>query len=38
MLAQILGGGTTSFLTEKLQFDKQIATYSGAFYNGAIAG
>ena len=36
MLAQILGGGTTSFLTEKLQFEKQIVTYSGAFYNGAM--
>tara|TARA_R110002049_G_scaffold44333_5_gene129966 strand:- start:18306 stop:19646 length:1341 start_codon:yes stop_codon:yes gene_type:complete len=33
MLSQILGGGTTSFLTEKLQFDSQIATYTGAFYN-----
>jgi zinc protease len=34
MLAEILGGGTTSFLTEELQFDSQIATYSGAFYRG----
>ncbi len=33
MLAEILGGGTTSYLAEKLQFDTQIATYSGAFYN-----
>jgi zinc protease len=34
LLSEILGGGTTSFLTEKLQFDTQVATYTGAFYNG----
>ena len=34
ILAEILGGGTTSFLTEKLQFDQQIAVFSGAFYRG----
>jgi zinc protease len=34
LLAEILGGGTTSFLTEKLQFEQQIAVYSGVFYNG----
>jgi len=34
MLSEILGGGTTSFLAEALQFDTQIATYSGAFYRG----
>ncbi|MGC1496143.1 MAG: pitrilysin family protein [Sulfitobacter sp.] len=34
MLSEILGGGTTSYLTEKLQFDTQIATYTGAFYRG----
>jgi zinc protease len=34
MLAEILGGGTTSVLTEKLQFDSQVATYTGAFYRG----
>ncbi|MEO0939316.1 MAG: pitrilysin family protein [Pseudomonadota bacterium] len=34
MLAEILGGGTTSFLTEKLQFDSQVAVYAGAFYRG----
>ncbi|MHA6263028.1 M16 family metallopeptidase [Arenibacterium sp. CAU 1754] len=34
LLSEILGGGTTSFLTEKLQFDQKIAVYSGAFYNG----
>ncbi|GLQ28680.1 M16 family metallopeptidase [Sulfitobacter pacificus] len=35
ILAEILGGGTTSVLAEKLQFDEQIATYTGAFYRGA---
>lgn len=35
ILAQILGGGTTSYFAEKLQFDTQIATYTGAFYRGA---
>jgi len=34
MLAEILGGGTTSFLTEKLQFDTQTATYTTAGYSG----
>ena len=34
ILAEILGGGTTSFLAEKLQFDTQVATYTGAFYRG----
>ena len=34
ILAEILGGGTTSYLTEKLQFDTQVATYTGAFYRG----
>lgn len=34
LLAEILGGGTTSVLAEKLQFDQQIVTYSGAFYRG----
>ena len=34
ILAEILGGGTTSYLTEKLQFDTQVAVYSGAFYSG----
>ncbi|MDW4498393.1 pitrilysin family protein [Sulfitobacter sp. D35] len=34
LLADILGGGTTSFLTEQLQFDSRVATYSGAFYRG----
>ena len=34
LLAEILGGGTTSFLTEKLQFDTKTAVYTGAFYCG----
>ena len=34
LLAEILGGGTTSFLTEKLQFDTKTAVYTGAFYGG----
>ena len=34
MLAEILGSGTTSYFTDKLQFETQIATYTGAFYRG----
>jgi zinc protease len=34
LLAELLGGGTTSYMTEKLQFEEQIAVYSGAFYRG----
>lgn len=34
LLAEILGGGTTSFLAEKLQFDQPVAVWSGAFYSG----
>lgn len=33
-LAEVLGGGTTSYLTEKLQFDTQTVVYAGAFYSG----
>ncbi len=33
-LAEILGGGTTSYLAEKLQFDTQTVVYVGAFYSG----
>lgn len=33
MLAELLGGGPTSWLTEKLQFETQKAVYSGAFYD-----
>jgi zinc protease len=35
-LADILGGGTTSFLAEKLQFDSQIATFTAAYYRGGM--
>jgi len=35
ILAEILGGGTTSYFAEKLQFDTQVATYTGAFYRGS---
>ena len=34
LLAKILGGGQTSVLNVKLQFDSQIAVYTGAFYGG----
>lgn len=34
ILAEILGGGTTSYFADKLQFDSSVATYSGAFYRG----
>ncbi|WP_372884112.1 M16 family metallopeptidase [Shimia sp.] len=34
ILAEILGGGTTSILTEKLQFDRQLAVYTSAHYRG----
>ena len=31
-LAEVFGGGTNSFLTTELEFNAQIATYSGSFY------
>ncbi|MFD0859342.1 M16 family metallopeptidase [Roseovarius aquimarinus] len=34
ILAEILGGGTTSLMAEKLQFDEQIAVQSAAWYDG----
>lgn len=34
LLAELLGGGTTSYLNEKLQFDQQKVVYTGAFYRG----
>lgn len=34
LLSEILGGGTTSYLAEKLQFDEQLAVYTWAFYGG----
>ena len=33
LLSEILGGGQTSVLTQKLQFEPQTAVYAGAFYN-----
>lgn len=32
ILAELLGGGQTSYMSEKLQFDSQVAVYTGAFY------
>lgn len=34
MLAEVLGGGTTSYLAEKLQFESQKAVHSVAYYRG----
>nr|WP_319947103.1 pitrilysin family protein [uncultured Shimia sp.] len=34
MLAEILGGGSTSVLNQKLQFEQQKVIYAGAFYGG----
>ncbi|MCT4558162.1 MAG: insulinase family protein [Pelagimonas sp.] len=34
LLAEVLGGGQTSVLTQKLQFETQKAVYSGAWYSG----
>ena len=34
ILSEILGGGTTSYLAEKLQFDTQVSTYTAAWYSG----
>ncbi len=34
LLAEVLGGGTTSYLTEKLQFDTQTVVYSSVYYRG----
>lgn len=34
LLAEILGGGTTSLMAEKLQFDTQRAVSTGAYYWG----
>ncbi|WP_457774772.1 M16 family metallopeptidase [Phycobium rhodophyticola] len=35
MLSELLGGGTTSWLSEKLQFETQKAVYTGAYYDGS---
>ncbi len=34
LLADLLGGSTTSYLNEKLQFEQQKVVYAGAFYRG----
>ncbi|MEL6617885.1 MAG: pitrilysin family protein [Pseudomonadota bacterium] len=34
LLAEVLGGGQTSYMTEKLQFEQQKAVFTGAFYRG----
>ncbi len=34
ILSEILGGGTTSYFTEKLQFDTQVSTFTAAWYSG----
>ena len=34
LLSEVLGGGQTSVLSKKLQFDTQTAVYAGAFYRG----
>ena len=34
VLAEVLGGGTTSLLSEKLQFDDRKAVYTSAYYSG----
>lgn len=34
LLSELLGGGSTSYLANALQFDQQVAVYTGAFYNG----
>lgn len=35
LLAELLGGGNTSYLANALQFDQQVAVYTGAFYSGS---
>ncbi len=34
LLSELLGGGSTSYLSNALQFDQQVAVYTGAFYSG----
>ncbi len=34
LLAELLGGGTTSYMAEKLQFETQKAVYTSAYYDG----
>lgn len=35
MLAELLAGSTTSLMNERLQFEQNIAVYTGAFYSGS---
>ncbi|MAC77999.1 MAG: peptidase M16 [Rhodobacteraceae bacterium] len=34
LLSELLGGGTTSYLNERLQFDQKIVVYAGTSYSG----
>ncbi len=34
LLSELLGGGTTSYLANALQFEQQVAVYTAAFYSG----
>lgn len=34
LLAELLGGSTTSYMNEKLQLEQELAVYAGAFYRG----
>ncbi len=34
LLAELLGGGTTSYMAEKLQFETQQAVYTASYYDG----
>lgn len=34
LLAELLGGGTTSYLAEQLQFEREKAVYAGSWYSG----
>lgn len=34
LLSELLGGGSTSYLTDRLQFRDKLAVYTGAFYSG----
>ncbi|WP_322867517.1 pitrilysin family protein [Aquicoccus sp. G2-2] len=34
LLAELLGGGQTSWLNEKLQFEKHLVVHTGAYYSG----
>ncbi|MEO1733344.1 MAG: pitrilysin family protein, partial [Pseudomonadota bacterium] len=36
LLAEVLGGGTNSYLSDKLQFENPMTLYSGAFYRGSL--